>query len=96
MPDDDRKTENLTIRLLREIQRTLAAQDVHLGGLREEIEQLRDDMQRGFAGVDSRFTAMRNEMRAAINQQHAVLANHSVLIDTIDERLRELEETMKG
>lgn len=85
------ETENLTIRLLRDIQRTLASHGAELTSLREEVGGLRGEMGQFRGEIRAEIDTLRKDLRAAINQQHAVLANNGALIDNIDERLRALE-----
>lgn len=88
MADDDAtRTENLTIRLLRDIQRTLAAHGARMDSIDDSIAGLRQELH----GMRGEFGTLREFVKSAINQQHAILGNNSVLIDEIDERLRALE-----
>jgi hypothetical protein len=79
------------MRILRDIQRSIAGVTAQLENQRGSIDALRDTMFRETAGVRGDIAALRNLVEESLHRQDAILVNNSVLIDEQGERITALE-----
>jgi hypothetical protein len=68
------------MRILRDIQRSLAGVTSRLDSQRASIDSLREQMSREFGGVRGEIAALRDRVEESLHRQDAILVNNSVLI----------------
>jgi hypothetical protein len=79
------------MRILRDIQRSIAGITARLDSQRASIDALRDHMLREFGGVRGEIAALREHVQESLHRQDAILVNNSVLLDEQGERITALE-----